>query len=266
MPVAALGAAIGGMSAGTAAAVGAVGAIGGSLLSSSASNRAADKAAQASQYAADQSAAVQRDIYGQNKDILAPWVQQGQQSTGMINALLGIPQAQQPAAPPAMPGYGYDVGGMYPNYGIPAYQQTSQPAQPQITQPTAQQAFDTFRNSTGYQFRLNQGLNALNSGYAGAGTIKSGAAMKGAVDYGQGMASQEFGNYLNALGNQQGVGLQAGSALAGVGQNMANSLGQIYMTNGENQANAALLKGKNTSNMFNSIGSILTKTIGGFGG
>lgn len=123
-----------------------------------------------------------------------------------------------------------------------------------VGQPTAQQAFDTFRNSTGYQFRLNQGLDAVNGGYAGAGTIKSGAAMKAINDYGQGMASQEFANYLGALGNQQSVGMGAASAAAGVGQNTANSLSQISQNAADARSNAALSKTNPLANSLSLIG------------
>lgn len=133
----------------------------------------------------------------------------------------------------------------------------------------AQAGLDLFKNATGYNFRVNEGMNALNSGYAGAGTIKSGAAMKAAVDYGQGMASQEFGNYLNALGNQQGLGFSAASAQAGVGQSYANSLGNIYMQNGANQANASLAKasalGNGLAGVANIAGSVLAPSYNSSG-
>lgn len=141
-----------------------------------------------------------------------------------------------------------------------AYTTTTNP------QDAANAAFDQFRHSTGYDFRLKQGMNAVNSGYAGAGTIKSGAAIKAAEDYGQGMASQEFGNYLNALGTQQGVGLNAAGAQAGVATNYANNLGSIYMQNGANQANASLAKasaiGSGIAGAANSIGSVLAPSYG----
>lgn len=136
------------------------------------------------------------------------------------------------------------------------------------TQQTAESAFDKYRNSTGYQFRLGEGFNALNSGWAGNGMLKSGAAGKAAIRYGQGMASQEFGNYLGALGNQQALGLSAASAQAGVGQNYANNLGNIAMQNGANQANAALGKASAIGGAVNSLGMIGSNLIGAgaFGG
>lgn len=119
-----------------------------------------------------------------------------------------------------------------------------------------QSAFDAFRNYTGYDFRLKQGLNAVNSGFAGKGLLQSGAALKSLNDYGQGMASAEFGNYLNALGNQQQMGLSAAQATAGVGSGYANSLGTIAMQSGANQANAALAQGQAMGGMVNSLGQI----------
>lgn len=206
---------------GITAALGIAGAIGGAAISSSGAN----KAANATQYAADQSAAVQREIYGQNKEMLAPWVLEGAKATPVINGLLGLGDAQQ-----------------------------------------AQQAFDTYRGSTGYDFRLKQGLNAVTSGYAGGGMLRSGAAMKGLADYGQGMATQEFGNYMGALGNQQSMGLAAAGNLAGVSSGYANSLGSIYQQNGANQANAALVKSQNTANALGGIAGIAGNAFGSSGG
>jgi len=124
-------------------------------------------------------------------------------------------------------------------------------------QQASNDAFDIFKNSTGYQFRVNEGNRALNSGWAGAGTLQSGAAMRAAQDFGQNIASQEFGNYMGYLGNQQGVGLGAGSALAGVGQNYVNTISQNNNNAGSAAANAALIRGQN-----NPFASVLG-TIGG---
>lgn len=273
------------------AAIGAVGAIGGGLIASS----GAKSAANASAAAADRSSAVQQQIYGENKQTLAPYVQTGIPATQQINNLLGLGSgtpasvdwnAYAQANPDLMAAYNaqqqtpYYGGGWQADASGGYGQATTRPdlatfAQqwqqqhggnltPYTTpgQSAAQQAqagFDLFKNSTGYDWRLKQGMNALNSGYAGAGTIKSGAAMKAAIDYGQGQASQEFGNYLGALGAQQGVGLQAAGAQAGVATNYANSLGNIYQQNGANQANAALAKA-------NALGGAVNGVAGSIGG
>lgn len=270
MPV---GLAVGGLAAGVA----------GAAISSRSQSKAANKAADTSMQVAQQNNALARDIYGQNQQALSPYMQRGNGAGDQMNALLGLGGQQQapqqgprsyysganPAATPRGMDWQQDypqnprqyrnalMGGEPMNYGG----QVAMPVtrQPQVgigQQQAASNAFDIFRNSTGYQFRLGEGMNALNSGYAGAGTLQSGAAMKAAQEYGQNFASNEFGNYMGYLGNQQGVGLSGASALAGVGQNYANSV----MTNNNNAgtaaANAALVKGANNpfANSLSMIG------------
>jgi hypothetical protein len=112
-------------------------------------------------------------------------------------------------------------------------------------QPAQTQGFDNFRNSTGYQFRLGEGMNALNSGYAGSGVLQSGAALRGAQEYGQNFASNEFCNYVNLLDNQQRMGLAGATTQAGLGQNYVGGVSQNNMFAADGQANAALIRGQN---------------------
>jgi hypothetical protein len=266
------------MAIGTLAAIGlAAGGIG-AVASSSAQKNAAKNAQQASNYAADQSAAVLRENYDKSAAALAPWQRSGLQANDAINALLGLgggfsggpdyaqiaPNPMGQFAPNAMAQFMGGQGAAMDQYGFlgdarmspletpmqggmqfgPAIgQQVTTTVAPQSAQQRYENAFDNYRKSTGYQFRLNQGMGAINSGYAGAGSLKSGAAMKAINDYGQNMASQEFANYLGALGNQQAIGSNAASAQAGVSQNLGNSLAQIAMQRGDNNANAALARG-----------------------
>lgn len=256
----------------------------GAIASSNAQKNAAKRAQEASNYAADQSAAVLRENYNKSAQALAPWQRSGLQANDAINALLGLggPEPMQglpTTQPNAMSQF---MGGDFGGYTTPAAMMgdygTWQPpggwqgfggfgvqnfgptAMGNVTTPapSAQQryenAFNNYRNSTGYNFRLNEGINAINSGYAGAGSIKSGAAMKAINDYGQNMASGEFANYLAALGNQQAIGSNAASAQAGVSQNLGNSLANIAMQQGNNNANAALARGGST---FGNVASLL---------
>lgn len=129
----------------------------------------------------------------------------------------------------------------------------------------ANSAFDTFRNSTGYQFRLGEGMNALNNGFAGAGLVRSGAAMKASQEYGQNLASGEFGNYLGQLQGQQSIGLGGASALAGVGQNYAGMVGQNNNNAGSAIANSALAQAANYQNPFGNALSLLGGGAVGYG-
>lgn len=99
-------------------------------------------------------------------------------------------------------------------------------------------AFSTFQQSPGYQFRLGEGMNQLNSGLASAGVLQSGAAQRAAVEYGQNFASNEFDRYFGRVQNQAQLGLGASNAL--VGNVSANN---IYAADGN--ANAALIRGMN---------------------
>lgn len=66
-----------------------------------------------------------------------------------------------------------------------------------------------------YQFRMNEGMKALQNSAAARGGLLSGSTMKGLTDYSQGLASTEYGNQWNRL-----------ASLAGVGQTAANNMNQ----------------------------------------
>lgn len=237
---------------------------------------------------------MQRDIYGQNKATLSPFVNRGNVAGDTFNALLGLGGGQQPSAlaqfsgtsysPAQGAGAPYGIGdnvvrmapdlayrsgqnplGAYAN-GLAPLQtySTGLPSQP--AQSAASNAFDIFRNSTGYQFRVNEGMDALNSGYAGSGLLQSGAALKALDDYRQNMASAEFGNYLGYLGQQQGTGLQAAGAQAGVGLNYANNVTALNQQNANALSNAAVARANNSNALIGSLGSIGSGALGYFGG
>lgn len=63
----------------------------------------------------------------------------------------------------------------------------------QFTAPTLQEATDT----PGFQFRLGEGLKALQRSAAAKGTLLTGGTMKGLMDFGQDLASEEYGNVYN---------------------------------------------------------------------
>jgi hypothetical protein len=77
-----------------------------------------------------------------------------------------------------------------------------------------------------YQFRLGEGLKALDRQAAARGGLISGGALKAAQRYGQDFASQEFGNAYNRL-----------ASMAGLGQTATNSMNANAGTFGANAAN-----------------------------
>jgi hypothetical protein len=231
------------------AGIAAVGGIASAAISSGASHHAADIA----QQTANQNNAVQQQIYSSNKAEMQPYVDRGNTAGSYYNALLGLPG---PAAPTTANDNGSSAGGYNrfatgandpwaawdgggQGYQTPPATQAQQPS----ALPSAQNAFNTFLGSDGYQFRLGQGLNSLQTQYAAHGALDSGAAMKSMNNYAQGEASNEFGKYMGYLDNQQRIGAGSAAALAGVGQNYANANNANNDNAGSAAANAALASG-----------------------
>lgn len=135
----------------------------------------------------------------------------------------------------------------------------------------SQRAFDTFRNSTNYNFLLDQGTQAVKT--ANAPSFNSGATAKALLNYGQGMAGNALAGYEGLLAGQQQLGTHAALGLGsiGVGQSgqfvnannsLAGALGSagIYGANaggGALQGLASLFKSNQTASSFaNGAGGI----------
>jgi hypothetical protein len=86
----------------------------------------------------------------------------------------------------------------------------------------------------GYGWRFQQGMQAVMNGSApGVGSL-SGPALKALIDYGQGEASQEYGNAFNRFQTQQGNIFQRLSSIASLGQNAAANVGNQGVATGGN--------------------------------
>jgi len=104
-------------------------------------------------------------------------------------------------------------------------------------------AVDAFQVGPGYDFAMNQGLDALDRRAASRGMLASGNNSIDTINYSQGVANQEYGNWLNRLAGQQelGVGIagaQAGITTGAATQNAAirTGLGDVKMGLGERKA------------------------------
>lgn len=91
------------------------------------------------------------------------------------------------------------------------------------------EAYGQFRTDPGYQFQLDQGIGAIDKSAAARGNLNSGATLKALQQYGQGMADQSYGNYLQRLMGLGQQGLQATGATAStIGQGLQNQFGANY--------------------------------------
>lgn len=79
--------------------------------------------------------------------------------------------------------------------------------------------------SPGYDFQFNEGMRAVNNGLASRGLLDSGAAVKAAERFGQGLAATARGEELNRLQAIAGIGQTATGQGVAAGQGYANASG-----------------------------------------
>lgn len=101
---------------------------------------------------------------------------------------------------------------------------------------------EALQNDPGYQFRLQQGQQAVDRSLAARGLGQSGAALKAAQEYGQGLAAQEYQDFFNRQ-----------ALLANQGLGAASGLGSLYTNLGNTQAAAELERMSARNNLLSSL-------------
>lgn len=90
--------------------------------------------------------------------------------------------------------------------------------------------YDLFRETPGYQFALEQGRQAIERSAAAGGGLVSGNTLAALTEYGQGLADQNFQNYLANVMGLQNQGVDA--ALAGMAVDEGNALANLRLGRG----------------------------------
>ena len=136
----------------------------------------------------------------------------------------------------------------------------------------------TEQNDPGYQFRLNQGTQALQNSAAAKGDLLSGNTLAGITQYGQDYASNEYQNVYNRAFNQyatqynqfkqnqadiynrlasiSGLGQTTAGQLGMMGQNSANSIGNTLLSSAGQIGNSLQNAGAATASGYASQGNI----------
>lgn len=120
----------------------------------------------------------------------------------------------------------------------------------------------------GYAFRQAEGMKAIERSAAARGGALSGGALRGIQRFGQGLASEEYGNAFNRYQTNQtnrfnrlasvaGVGQTANAALGQAGSNYANAITGISQADATNQGNAILAAGNARASGYAGIGNSL---------
>lgn len=146
------------------------------------------------------------------------------------------------------------------NYLTNAFNTTQQNFQPYLQ--TGQNALATymgqlgtsFQASPGYDFQVSEGLRAVQNGAAARGQLNSGATLKALQRYGQGVANQDYGNWLNRW-----------NGLATMGQNSAAGSGAAAQNYGTAASNSALSLGNSMASLSSGYGDTLSKLATGLG-
>lgn len=110
-----------------------------------------------------------------------------------------------------------------------------------------------FQATPGYDFRKQQGIDAIDASAATRGGLMSGKTLQDLTTFGDGLASQEYGNYMQRLAGMTDMGMGAAGMQATAGNNAAagvsNALGNI----GNAQAAGAIGQGNALAGMMNNL-------------
>lgn len=112
-----------------------------------------------------------------------------------------------------------------------------------------------FTGTPGYQFRFDQGTDAVNAMAGARGGLQSGRTMQDLTRFGQGIASDEYGNYMNRLGGLIDTGMSAAQMSGAASQNAAAGVSNALSNRGNAQAAGAIGVGNAiTGGIQNGIG------------
>jgi len=179
----------------------------GGLIASSGAKSAASTQADA----ANQSAALQKQMFDQQMELQEPYRQAGLTGQNRLMELMGL-------------------GG---NAGAAGYGKYSKDF-----------SMQDFQQDPGYAFRLSEGLKGLDRSAAARGGLISGGAMKAATEYGQNMGSQEYQNAFNRYQTNRTNQLQPLGNLMASGQSAASNQGSAAGAYGTAGGNAITQSGQ----------------------
>jgi|GEM_PF-6645902 len=225
-----------------AAAIGAVAGVGGSLIAADAQGDAADSAAAAQLAATRENIEFQKWVYEDTQDMNEPWYKAGIDSLNQIQS--GIANGT------------FDIGSFMisPEYDPGKFVSTAQDP--------GTFKFDSSKVQIdpGYDFRLSEGVRALDQSASANGLLQSGAQQKAVNNYAQDLASQEYqaaydrayqdqlasyNSSLDQYNRTYGAELDAYNANAA----RANTLANLGLT----QYNSQVAQTQNDYNMLNNL-------------
>jgi hypothetical protein len=107
-----------------------------------------------------------------------------------------------------------------------------------------------FFHSPDYQFNLTEGQKAIDRSAAARGGLLSGASVKEGTRYASGMASREYGSFVDRLMQQAGLGSNGTAQSAAAGAASAGNSANINMNAGNSRASSYMDTAANVNNSF----------------
>ncbi len=99
-----------------------------------------------------------------------------------------------------------------------------------------------FQTTPGYEFQLQQGMNAASQAAAAGGMAGTPAHMQQSMGYAQGLANQQFNDYMSKMLGMYGQGLSGTQGMFSTGYGATNQLAGGLESLYANQANLAMSK------------------------
>lgn len=117
--------------------------------------------------------------------------------------------------------------------------------------------YEAYQNDPGVGFRFREGLKALDRSAAARGGLLGGNQLRGVTQFGQELASQEYGNAFNRYQAERAARLNPLQSLTGMGQSsaatMAQQAGQYGQAMAQNAATMGNIRASQYANTANAL-------------
>jgi hypothetical protein len=118
-------------------------------------------------------------------------------------------------------------------------------------------AYGGFQKQPGYDFRMREGVNALESGAAARGGLYSGSTMRSLQNFGQDYATSMYDTFINRLTGMAGAGQAAAGNQAAAGANFASNANNAFANMGNAQAAGAIGAGNAWQNALGGLAGMV---------
>ena len=122
--------------------------------------------------------------------------------------------------------------------------------------------YSGFQNSPDYKYALQEGLAGVEGSAAARGGLYSGNAMRALQATGSGLASQNLGNYRNAVMNQIGIGQNAAGTLTNASFNAAGGIGAGLAGSGDARASGIVGQSNAYQTGLSELGTLAGNAFG----